>query len=134
MYMPTILKAFVLTLPVLVLLDLSWIGVVMKGFYRSHLGHLMSGSVSWPAAVVFYFVFLGGLFFFVSVPNMSGSILRLFIYGALFGLVTYGTYDLTNNATLKEWPIIVTVVDIAWGMALSGILAALSGSLLNWFS
>lgn len=117
---------YLLTIPMLVLFDLLWIGVVAKDFYKSNLGHLF-GPVEWTPAIIFYFVYIAGLLFFVVAPALEvGSLMRALVLGALFGFVAYATYDLTNNATIKDWPTIVTIVDILWGSLLTGGVAALS--------
>jgi uncharacterized membrane protein len=114
-------KLYLIALPVFFAIDLVWLGVVAKGFYRRQLGSLMREGVNWPAAIVFYLLFILGLVVFVIAPAMDdGSWLRALLYGALFGLIAYATYDLTNLATLRDWPLLVTVVDLMWG----GVLAA----------
>lgn len=118
-------KAYPAVLVTVVALDLLWIGVIMSDFYRVKLGHLMSGNVVWGAAVVFYLLFAAGLTYFAVLPGMNGgSLIKVFILGSFLGLIAYATYDLTNHATLKDWPLIVTVVDIMWGSFLSGAAAA----------
>lgn len=127
----TYLKLFSALLPLMVLVDLLWIGVVMSGFYRGQIGHLMSGSVQWPSAAAFYLLFVVGLIYFAVMPGvMSGSLGKTFLIGAFLGLIAYGTYDLTNHATLKDWPLMMTVIDMAWGAFLSGSLASV-GFLLH---
>ena len=97
-----------------------WLGVVAKKFYIKHIGLLMKVNVNWLAAILFYLLFIGGLVVFVIAPAVEeGSWVRALVFGALFGLITYATYDLTNLATLKYWPVAVTVVDLLWGMALA---------------
>ena len=123
---------YVLTIPIFVLFDLLWLGVIAKDFYQSRLGELL-GPVVWPAAVVFYFVFVAGLLFFAVLPALEvPSLSKALVLGALFGLVTYATYDLTNHATLRDWPLMVTVVDILWGTVLGATVATLSYLLGNY--
>jgi uncharacterized membrane protein len=106
-------------------IDMLWLGVVARGFYRRQLGGLLADQVNWTAAIVFYLLYIAGIVFFVTLPAArAGSLARALATGAFFGLVTYSTYDLTNLATLKGWPLGVTVVDIAWGMTLCTIVAA----------
>ena len=89
------------------------------------LGGLLADPVNWAAAIVFYLLFLAGIVFSVTLPAArAGSLARALATGAFFGLVAYATYDLTNLATLKGWPIGVTVVDICWGMVLTASVAA----------
>ncbi|PLX26200.1 DUF2177 domain-containing protein [Candidatus Parcubacteria bacterium] len=120
------IKVFLITLPIFFLVDMVWLGFVAKNFYQKHLGFIM-GPVNWTAAIIFYLIFIVGLAVFVIVPHLeSGSVLRMLGFAALFGIVTYATYDLTNLATLKDWPLIVTIVDLVWGMLLSSIVASAS--------
>ncbi|MCX6553127.1 MAG: DUF2177 family protein [Acidobacteria bacterium] len=121
------LLVYAITLPVFFAIDLVWLSLVAKNFYRQHIGHLLAPQVDWAAAVLFYLLFIGGLVFFAVRPALeAGSATRGLAYGALFGLLTYATYDLTNQATMRDWPVIVTVVDLAWGSVLSATVAYLS--------
>ncbi len=122
---------YLITLAVFFVIDMVWLGVVAKGFYRKHLGFLMSPKVNWAAALLFYLVFIVGLLIFVIRPALAqGEPLKALLMGALFGLISYATYDLSNLATLKDWPIVVTVVDLVWGTTLGG-LVSLAGALLG---
>lgn len=118
---------YVLTLAVLFLVDMIWIGVVAKGFYRRHLGAFLSPKVVWPAAVLFYLLFIAGLLVFAVRPALArGEPLQALLLGGFLGLVAYATYDLTNLATFKGWPLAVTVVDLAWGTGLGAVVSWLS--------
>ena len=108
-------------------IDLVWLGVMAKTFYRQHLGHLLAAEINWVAAIAFYLLFIAGIVFFAVKPALAvNSATRALVYGALFGFFTYATYDLTNHATMRDWPAIVTVVDMVWGTVLSGSVAYLS--------
>ena len=123
------LKLYVLTIPVFFASDLLWLGVVAKNFYQNSLSHLLSPMVNWPAALVFYFMYIVGIILFAVKPGLdAGSLAKAALWGALFGFFTYATYDLTNLATLRQWPIKVVVVDIVWGTLLCTLVA--SGSFL----
>jgi uncharacterized membrane protein len=112
--------------PLLVAGDLLWLGVIMKDFYRSHMGHLLSNEIKWVPALFFYAIYTAGLLYFAILPGItSGNLLKTVVLAALLGGFAYATYDLTNHATLREWPLLVTVVDIAWGVVLSGLLGAI---------
>lgn len=104
-----------------------WLGLIAKNFYRNQLGFLMKSNINWLAAIIFYLIFIAGLVFFVLTPAIEKQNI---IYGisiaAFYGLLTYATYDLTNLATLKDWPLIVTIVDIIWGMTLSILVTTIS--------
>ena len=129
------IKLFLIALPVFFAIDIIWLAFVAKKFYNRHLGHLMRPDVNWFAAGIFYVIFLCGLVAFVISPALEKrSLLNAILFGALFGLVTYATYDLTNLATLKDWPVVVTVVDMAWGTVLS-VAVSLAGYLAGkWLS
>ncbi len=117
---------YILTVPVFFLIDMVWLGVVARGFYQNQLAHLL-GPVNWPAAIIFYLLFIVGIIIFAVMPAVeSSSLTKAIVLGALFGFFTYATYDLTNLATLKDWPLMVVFVDIAWGAVLSGSVATLS--------
>lgn len=121
------LKLYLIALVVFFAVDLTWLGVVAKPFYDRHLGHLLRPAVYWPAAIAFYAFFLLGLLVFVIAPSVAqGSVWRAVVLGVFFGFITYQTYELTNWALIKDWPAIVVWVDIAWGMALSGIVATVT--------
>jgi uncharacterized membrane protein len=122
-----------ITLVVFFSIDMLWLGIVAKDFYAKHLGYLMAPKVNWIAAFVFYLLFILGLLVFVIQPALAlDSWSKLILTAALFGLVTYATYDLTNLATLKDWPLLITIVDLAWGMSLSVIVASLSVLILKF--
>jgi len=121
------LLVYVITLPIFFAIDLVWLSVVAKNFYRQQIGHLLSADVGWGAAILFYLVFIAGIVFFAVKPALeSHSAGRALAYGAFLGFLTYATYDLTNQATMRDWPVIVTVVDLAWGTVLSASVAYLS--------
>jgi uncharacterized membrane protein len=118
---------YLVTLAVFFAIDMVWLGAVAKGFYRRHLGPLMGPKVVWPAAILFYLLFILGLIVFVVGPALGrGEPLQALLLGALFGLISYATYDLTNLATLKEWPLVVSVVDLVWGTTLGGLVSLIS--------
>jgi uncharacterized membrane protein len=119
-------KAFAATLAVFAVLDAIWLAS-MKRLYRAELGSLMSPKVTWGAAAAFYLIFAAGLAFFAVLPSQQRALHEVFLTGAFFGLVTYGTYDLTNLATLAGWPIRLSAIDMAWGSVLCGI-ATLAGA------
>ncbi len=121
----TSVKLYFIALPVFLAIDLVWLGLVAKSFYARQLGFLMRPDPNWTAAIIFYLLFVVGLVHFVITPALEKqSLMDALLFGALFGLITYSTYDLTNLATIKGWPLVVTCVDLLWGMTLS---AAISG-------
>ncbi|NTW96047.1 MAG: DUF2177 family protein [Erysipelotrichaceae bacterium] len=113
-------------------IDMVWLGVVAKGIYSKYLGYLMSPKVNWGAALLFYLLFILGLLVFVIQPALElKSVSDLLLKAALFGLVTYATYDLTNLATIKDWPVVITLIDLTWGMTLSVVVSGLSYFIIN---
>ncbi|MCG6925925.1 MAG: DUF2177 family protein [Acidobacteria bacterium] len=118
-------KIYVAALVGFLAIDMLWLGVLARGFYHRHLGFLFADQVNWWAAFSFYLLFVAGVLVFAVAPALqAGSLSRALLLGGLLGLLTYGTYDLTNLATVKSWPPVVTLVDMAWGTVLS---AAVSG-------
>jgi uncharacterized membrane protein len=128
------IKTYLITFLVFIVIDLVWLGLVAKSMYRNHLGFIMSDSPNWIAALVFYALFIFGLVYFVINPAIENqSFTDALIRGLLFGLITYGTYDLTNLATLKDWPLKITIIDLTWGTFLGGSVSSLSYWLVNLF-
>jgi uncharacterized membrane protein len=117
------------TLLVFVTLDLIWLGAVAKRFYRAQLAGLIADKFNLWAALAFYLVYPLGVVSFAVVPAVSwGSSTDAAAWGAMLGFFAYATYDLTNLATLREWPVRLTFVDLAWGTVLTAI-AAVCGQL-----
>ena len=116
------------------LVDLVWLGFVAKDFYRSSIGHLMGESFNIPAAVVFYLVYTAGIFFFAVNPALEAvDWQKAAFLGAAFGFFAYATYDLTNMATLKDWPLGITLADMAWGTVLSSLVASVGYAVASRF-
>lgn len=121
------LKLYLIALTAFFIIDITWIGFIAKNFYREQIGYLLAPNVNWPAAIVFYLLFIVGLVVFVIAPAVeSHSLMRALILGAFFGLITYATYDLTNLATTKDWPLLVTLVDMAWGAFLAAAVSVIT--------
>lgn len=120
------IKLYFLTLLIFLGIDFVWLTQVAPNFYKKHIGHLMAQNPNLVVAGIFYATFVVGIIVFSVIPALnSGSWKTAFLLGALYGFMTYGTYDFTNMATLKEWPTIVTVVDILWGTLLNASTATL---------
>ncbi len=118
------LKLYAIALPVFFAIDILWIGFIARDFYKNQIGFLMKPDVNWTAAIIFYLLFLLGLVVFVIAPSVEKKEwTRALWMGAFFGLITYATYDLTNLATLKDWPVKMVVVDMLWGTVLSANVA-----------
>ena len=121
------IKLYFIALPVFFVIDMIWLVLVAKKFYQEQIGFLMRPDVNWPAAIIFYLLFIAGLVIFVISPAIEkNSLVHALLYGALFGLITYATYDLTNLATLKNWPLLVTVVDLIWGTVLASSISVIT--------
>ena len=126
-------KIYVAALVGFLAIDMVWLGVVARGFYRRQLGFLLADQVNWWAAVSFYLLFVAGVLVFAVAPGLqAGSLTRALLLGGFFGLVTYGTYDLTNLATVKTWPLVVTVADMAWGTVLAAAVSGLGYLTGTW--
>ena len=121
------IKLYAIAFAVFFAMDMVWLGLVAKNFYRNQIGFLMKDEINWMAALFFYLLFMVGLVLFVIAPAIEkNSWVHAFLFGALFGLITYATYDLSNLATLKDWPLLVTIVDLAWGATLAASVSTLS--------
>ena len=127
------LKLYALTVPVFFIIDLIWLGVVAKGFYQKNLKYFLSPNVNWTAAIIFYLMYIAGILIFAVLPGVAkDSVRHAALWGALFGFFTYATYDLTNLALLKDWPLNIVVVDILWGMVLCTVVSTLSFYIAKW--
>jgi uncharacterized membrane protein len=127
------LKLYFLTVPLFFIIDLIWLGVVAKGFYQKNLKYILSPNVNWTAAIIFYLIYIVGILIFAVVPAVTkGSLRSAVVWGALFGFFTYATYDLTNLALLKDWPLRIVFVDILWGVVLCSTVATLSFYIAKW--
>jgi len=127
--------SFFIILISMIVIDGLWLTLMLKRFYVPNIGHLLNDLMAiWPA-VIFYILYGIALNVFVVLPALKNNTgyLELLLLGLLFGMVTYGTYDLTNQVTLKNWPWIVTVVDIAWGSCLAGAVSLISTFVTRYF-
>jgi uncharacterized membrane protein len=127
------LKLYVLTVPIFFLIDILWLGVIAKGFYRRKLDFILSPQVNWAAAIIFYLMYIAGILFFAVRPAVSNNAWgQAAVLGGMFGFFTYATYDLTNLATIKNWPLEIVVIDILWGVCLCTLVALLSFAISKW--
>jgi uncharacterized membrane protein len=114
------IKLYFVTLFAFFAIDMVWLGLVARSFYYDQLGFLLNPNTNWVAAMIFYLLFIAGILVFVVIPGLEKNSLKATILrAALFGLVTYATYDLTKLATVKDWPLAITLVDLAWGTILT---------------
>jgi len=128
------IKLYALALPVFFALDMVWLALIARNFYKNQIGFLMKPDVNWTAAIIFYLLFLVGLVVFVIEPAVEKKEWMMALgRGALFGLITYATYDLTNLATLKDWPFTVVWVDMMWGTVLAASVSVITYALaVRW--
>lgn len=128
-----IIYAYLLTAIVFFVIDLLWLGLIAKGLYNRYLGSFLAEQVNWTAAIIFYLLFIIGIFIFVILPAVEKqSFMKALIYGALFGFFTYATYDLTNLATLKNWPLQIVFIDIVWGAFLTATVSVSGYYIAQW--
>jgi len=125
MSLTKIIISYLLTAVVFFAVDMLWLGLIAKNIYRKYLGDFLSSQVNWTAAIIFYLLFIVGIFIFAIYPSVQkDSVFGAILLGALFGMFTYATYDLTNLATLKDWPIQIVFIDIAWGAVLTAVVSS----------
>lgn len=126
--MKTIIIAYVIAIVITPAIDAVWLSTMSQRFYGVYIGHLMSASPKILPIVLFYLIYALSLTALVTVPAIHGgfSLPHVFLMGALLGVAAYGAYDFTNHATLRDWPTIVTVVDLLWGTTLTGIVATIA--------
>ncbi len=128
---------YLISLLVLVLLDAVWLNFVIKDFVKEHIGHLMADSIKMGPVILFYPLYALGITFLIILPAIQGEmdLWKVFALGALLGVVSYGAYDLTNFATLKNWSLTMTIIDMTWGAFLTGTVSLATFwivSLLNY--
>ena len=123
------IKTFFIALIFFFIIDVFWIYFVATPMYKQEVSSLMELKI--PPALLFYVIFLLGLIFFVINPNQDNTLLNVFLIGAFFGLVTYGTYDLTVYASMNIFSLKLVVADILWGMFISGAVATLTVFTIN---
>jgi uncharacterized membrane protein len=135
MNIKSIIISYLLTLLVFLIIDMFWLGLLAKNLYQKYLGGFLTDSVNWTAAFIFYLIFVAGISIFVIYPSvLKGSASNAILMGALFGIFTYSTYDLTNLATLKGWPLNIVFIDILWGAFISAIVGFSGFHIVKWLN
>lgn len=135
MNIESIIFSYLLTFLVFLIVDMLWLGVIAKGIYQKYLGGFLSDNVNWTAAFIFYFIFVLGISIFAIYPSVNkNSVNNAILMGALFGFFTYATYDLTNLATLKGWPLSIVFIDIIWGSFLSAFVSFSGFYIVKWLT
>jgi len=123
---------YLLTLPVFFAIDMLWLGLIAKNIYQEQLGHYLKTNPNWPAAIIFYLIYIIGIIIFAVLPNINKEPPKAAIFGALFGFFAYATYDLTNYSTIKNWPLGIVIIDIIWGTILTSTVALVSYFIAKW--
>jgi uncharacterized membrane protein len=119
-----LLYTYVLSLPIIFIFDMMWLGFFAKDFYNKLMSPVVTIKFYWPAVIAFYLLYIIGIFIFAIIPGIeSKSLLKTIGLASLFGFFCYMTYDITNLATIKDWPLKLVFVDILWGMLLSAFTA-----------
>lgn len=135
MNVKSIIYSYLLTFIVFLLIDMLWLGIIAKNLYQKYLGGFLTDQVNWIAAFIFYMLFVIGISIFAIYPAVQkDSVYNAILLGALFGFFTYATYDLTNLATLKDWPLPIVFIDIIWGTTLSAIVSFSGYYIVKWIS
>ncbi len=125
--MITFLKIYAVAFAAFCAIDLVWLGFIANKLYSKHLGYIMRPSPNWGVAILFYLLYLAGVVWFVINPAIEKQSWKFALFaGMFFGLITYATYDLTNLATLKDWPVLITVIDLIWGTTLGGLVSVVT--------
>ena len=133
--MMSLLIAWLAIIIVFIAIDAVWLGLVAKSFYQRELGHLMLEQPKLQIAAIFYLTYAIAILVLAAMPAARESSLGLaFILGAVLGFAAYGTYDITNLSTLKDWPLMMSVVDMAWGTLLTAISATAGAATLRYLS
>ncbi len=127
------LAGYLAVVLVIVALDMLWLGIIAKSMYQQAIGHLMAEQPKLLAAVAFYVLYSAGLMIFAVAPLAEDPAWgKTVLMGALFGFFAYATYDLSNLATLRNWPLGLSLMDIAWGSCLSAVAAAAGKAAVSW--
>jgi uncharacterized membrane protein len=133
--MKTTFIAYVFAFIFLLVVDGVWLAIMSSRFYKVQLASLMAEKINFLPAVLFYVIYVFGLVILVIMPAFRAetSLKNVFLLGALLGFVAYGTYDFTNHATVKNWPLAVTMVDLLWGTLVTGTTSVLALYCLRFF-
>ncbi len=127
--------SYLLTFIVFLMVDMLWLGIIAKNLYQKYLGSFLTDSINWTAAFIFYLIYVVGISIFAIYPAVNKeSAFHAILMGALFGIFTYATYDLTNLSTLKGWPIPIVIIDILWGAVLSATVSFAGFHIVKWIN
>ncbi|MDX2050007.1 MAG: DUF2177 family protein [Rickettsiaceae bacterium] len=119
----------------IIVIDLIWLSFSVPLFYKPNLGHIIEGEFNYKIALLFYFIYAFSVCYLIVFPGvvLKASRVQIFVNGFIFGFTAYAAYDLTNQATIKDWPMIVSIVDILWGASLTGIVSVIGYIVLKAF-
>lgn len=135
MSLKNVLLGYWITFMVFLAIDMLWLGVISKNLYQKYLGAFLTDKVNWTAALIFYALFVIGISIFSIYPALQkNSLSHALLMGALFGFFTYATYDLTNLATLKDWPLFIVIVDILWGSTITALTSISGFYIIKWLN
>jgi len=130
--MKNFIIAYLATLLTFLAIDAIWLGLIAKKFYAAQLGPLMREDVLFLPAGIFYLFYSAGIVLLAIRPEQTGlSLVNIAFYGAVVGFIAYGTYDVTNLATLKNWPVLMSIVDFVWGICISSAVAVAGAMAVN---
>ena len=133
MKIKNVIISYILTTAVFLIIDLAWLGIIAKNIYQKYLGGFLSSTVNWYAAIIFYLLYILGISVFAIYPSVNkDSAVRAIMLGALFGFIAYATYDLTNLATIKDWPLPIVFIDMIWGAVLTAIVSFAGFHIVNF--
>lgn len=119
-----IISTYIIALVTFLAIDMVWLGFIAKRMYKEKLGFVLSPDVNWLAAIAFYLIYIAGILFFAVNPSLKDTDWKVaLLNGAVFGAMCYATYDLTNMATIAKWPLTIVVIDILWGVVLTGAVS-----------
>lgn len=122
--MTKIISTYIIALVTFLAIDMIWLGFIAKNLYKDKLGFILSPDVNWRAAILFYLIYIAGILFFAVNPSLKDMDWKIaLLNGAVFGAMCYATYDLTNMATIAKWPLVIVVIDIAWGAVLTSAVS-----------
>lgn len=133
--MKHLIYSWILSLLILVAIDFVWLNVMGSRFYRVHLGHIFAENFNFTPAMVFYPLYCFGITYLIIIPALQSDVktVQVLISGFILGLIAYGAYDLTNQATIKDWPLIVTIIDMLWGALVTSVASGLTYKILSSF-
>lgn len=129
-----VIRNYFITFGIYLVIEMLWLTVIAKNLYEKYIGHLMAAKPNLIVSLIYFIIVIAGLIFFAINPALEKSSIKYaFLAGAIFGLMSYTTYSMTNLATLKDWPVVITIVDVMWGTILNSLTAGLSFYIISLF-